>query len=266
VRRPERILYQLEESCRPEVPSILLHVYCDESYDASHTVYTLAGFLGHEDEWAGLVDQWSARCSLDGISCYHATECAGQWGEFSGLPQEKCIALNSDLITYLAKSKLAGFGISISYRDFEEISQENDRARDFLGPSPYYLGMQILVIRCCHEIKMESTDYTLAFFFDQNEEVSGRAKALYDEVRKRNPGLDTYMRSLTYADKRKLVPLQIADELAFETMKNAQGILEGRRDRKPIARLKGAKVLCSLEMLGRSGLEQIARDGKLNII
>lgn len=248
------------------MPSILLHVYCDESYDASHTIYTLAGFLAHKDEWDKLAYQWSARCSLDGISCYHATECAGQWGEFSLLPQEKCIALNSDLITYLAKSKLAGFGISISYRDFDKISQENGRALDFLGPSPYYLGMQILVIRCCHEIKMETTDYTLAFFFDQNEEASGRAKALYDKVRKRNCELDAYMGSLTYADKRKLVPLQIADELAFETMKNAQGILKGRPDRKPIARLKEARVLCSLEMLGRSELEQICRDGKLNIL
>lgn len=254
----------IKPPCEPGELSIL-HVYCDESYDASHTVYTLGGFLAHEDEWAKLAGQWSARCSLDGISCYHATECAGQWGEFSTLPQDKRIALNSDLITYLEKSKLAGFGISISYEGFEEISQENGRARDFLGPSPYYLGMQILVIRCCHEIRMESTGHSLAFFFDQNEQVSGRAKALYEEVRKRNPELSAHMRSLAYADRRKVVPLQIADELAFETMKNAQGVLEGRPDRKPIARLKRAKVLCSLEILGRSGLEQIVRDVKLNI-
>jgi hypothetical protein len=245
---------------------ILLHVYCDESYDGSHTVYTIAGFLAHENEWTKLADRWSTRCSSDRISYYHATDCAGRWGEFGHLSQNECIALNSDLITYLTESKLAGFGISISYQDFEEVSKQSTRSREVLGPSPYYLGMQILVIRCCHEVKLEAPDQSLTFFFDQNEEVGGRAKSLHDEVRKRNPELDACIGSLAYADKRELVPLQIADELAFETMKNAQGLLENRPDRKPIERLKKAKVLCSLEILNRPGLEQIVRDCKLNLV
>jgi hypothetical protein len=73
------------------------------------------------------------------------------------------------------------------------------------------------------------------------------------------------MGSLTYADRRKLVPLQAADELAFESMKNTLGWLQNRPDRMPIKRLKDARVLSSLNVLGRDGIEQIVRDGKINL-
>ena len=42
--------------------------------------------------------------------------------------------------------------------------------------------------------------------------------------------------------------------------------VEESPDRKPIERLKKAKVLCSLEMLNRPGLKLSLRDGKLNIV
>ena len=72
------------------------------------------------------------------------------------------------------------------------------------------------------------------------------------------------MGTLTYADRRRLTPLQAADEPAFEAMKNTLGWLQNRPDRMPIKRLKEARVLSSLNVLGRNGIEQIVRDGKVN--
>jgi hypothetical protein len=73
------------------------------------------------------------------------------------------------------------------------------------------------------------------------------------------------MGSLTYADRRNIIPLQAADELAFESMKNTLGWLQNRPDRMPIKRLKEARVLSSLNVLGRNGIEQIVKDGKIKL-
>jgi hypothetical protein len=85
----------------------LFHAYCDESYDDKGIVFTIAGFLAQEGEWERLADRWKARCFQDGIECYHATDCANGWGDFFPLSNETCIALNTDLITYLTETKLA---------------------------------------------------------------------------------------------------------------------------------------------------------------
>lgn len=243
----------------------LFYAYCDESYDDKGLVFTVAGFLAQEGEWAQLADRWKARCLQDGIECYHATDCANGWNDFLPLSDEICIALNTDLITYLTETRLAGFAVSISSKDFYDVISSDPKAREILGSDPYYLAFQLFVLQVCHEINQVYPEYPLAFVFEQNEKVSGRAKRVYDDVRKKNPELAACMGSLTYADRRKLVPLQTADELAFESMKNTLGWLQNRPDRMPIKRLKEARVLSSLNVLGRDGIEQIVKDGKINL-
>jgi hypothetical protein len=244
---------------------LVVIAYCDESYDDKGIVFTVAGFLAKEEEWARLADRWAARCLQDGIDCYHATDCANGWNDFLPLSNEICIALNTDLITYLTETKLAGFAVSISNKDFSDVISCAPKARTILGSDPYYLAFQLFILQVCHEINQVYPEYPLAFVFEQNEKVSGRAKRVYDDVRKKNPELAACMGTLIYADRRKLTPLQAADELAFEAMKNTLGWLQGRPDRMPIKRLKEAKVLSSLNVLGRNGIEQIVRDGKINL-
>jgi hypothetical protein len=244
----------------------VVHAYCDESYDDKGIVFTIAGFLAEEEEWSQLAGRWKARCLQDGITCYHATDCANGWGEFLPLSNKACIALNTDLITYLTETKMVGFGVSVSSKDFNEVIASDSEARVILGTDPYYLAFQLFILRVCHEIRQVYPEVPLAFVFEQNEKVSGHAKRMYDDVRKRNPECETCMGSLTYANRRHLVPLQVADELAFESMKNTHGWLKGRPDRMPIKRLKEAHILCSLDVLNRAGIENILRDGKLKLL
>lgn len=239
--------------------SPLVKVFCDESRDHLQRVFTLAGFIAEENEWARLADLWKERCLKDGIECYHATDCAGQWKHFSHLSQTQCTALNTDLITYMTETKLWGFAVSIGNQDYLSVSESSKEAKEILGSSPYVLGMQLLALRMCNELLINNPDYSLAFFFDRNEEVSGQAKMIWDELKEKNPELSPCLGSLAYDDKCRLVPLQVADELAYETMKNALAWTEGRKDRKPIVRMKEAKILHSLEFLGKKGLEGIVR-------
>jgi len=238
----------------------MIQAFCDESHDERDRVFTLAGFIGDESEWALLADKWQERCTKDGVDCYHASDCAGQWKDFAHLSDSQCIALNTDLITYMTETRLKGFAISISIPDFVKVSQSGDKARGILGPSPYFLGMQMLLLRICEDISVNNPDEPMPFVFDRNEAVSGEAKRIWDDLRAKNPRLATYMRSLTYEDKQQMIPLQVADELAFEAMKNAIAWAEERPDRRPILRMKEAGILHSSEFLGRDGLEEMARN------
>jgi hypothetical protein len=262
---------QISRMVSRDVPSesrylALIQGYCDESHDGENEVYTLAGFIAHEDEWAKVSTAWRARCLVDGISCYHATDCAGQWNDFKGLSREVCVRLNTDLITLITESHLTGFAVSICHESFAEVTRGSVKAREVLGPSPYYLAMQILVILICHELRITIEHPTLVpFFFDRNEEVSGRAKELYYDVKDRNPNLEAYMGSLTYDERCRLTPLQVVDELAFESMKNAQAHKKNRIDRKPIKRMKEAGALAKHDYLGSQELQRIVADPRLII-
>lgn len=233
----------------------LVKVYGDESEDDKGRVFTLAALVAEESEWGRLADRWKERCLRDGIECYHATDCAGQWAGFAHLTKTQCISLNADLITYITETQLWGFGVSISKQDYLAISRSSEEAKTILGSSPFFLAMQFLILSLCTEFSVNNPDYRMAFLFDQNESVSGQAKQIWDELRKKNQELANAMGSIAFHDKCNLVPLQIADEFAFEVMKNALAWTEGRRDRRPIIRMKDAKIIKRLDWLNKAGLE-----------
>jgi hypothetical protein len=197
----------------------MLRAYCDESYDGQDRIYSLAGFVGRDRDWAKLSRNWRNRCLRDKIGCYHATDCEHRLKEFKDFTPQQTIDLNTDLTTHLTNARIAGFGISIWLEDYNAVAQSSAKAKAVLGPSPYFLGMQFLVFDICAELS-EYGPSRVAFMFDQQEEFSGRAKIVYDAVREKNPSTASCMGTLKYADRRRFTPLQIADKLAYEIMKN----------------------------------------------
>lgn len=234
----------------------LIQAFCDESSDSEQEVFTVAGLLAEEDEWVVLSEEWKDRLSADGLKHYHATDCAGGYNDFRNMSQDARITLNKDLVTLMTKRRLAGFAVSVSYKDFRDLIENVDGADKVLNTHPYFIASQLLILRICNEIAREHpTEYGLAFYFEENESVSGQAKQIYDDLRRKNTDIAKHMGSLVYVGKRRMIPLQVADELAFEAMKNAQGYVKNKPDRIPIKRMFEAKILCSLEYLDRVGME-----------
>jgi uncharacterized phage-like protein YoqJ len=196
--------------------------YCDESYDKDSRIYSLAGFIGRDKEWKEISRLWHNRCLKDKIECYHSADCDGAYGDFAGFSKQQIIDLNTDLVSILVKQGgIVGFGMSILLEDHKRFLESSEKALRVLGNKhPYFLGMEYLVSDFANEIRKAEKNYTIAFIFDQQEEFQGQAKQLYDNVRIQNPDLAKYMGTLTYADKNRFRPLQIADKLTYEVMKN----------------------------------------------
>jgi hypothetical protein len=237
----------------------VIRAFCDESYDGESKIYTVAGFVARNKEWADLSKRFKRRCLTDSIECYHSADCEGGYGDFKHLSKPQRVKLNTDLIDEILKTEIVGFAASIILDDYRKVAASSGKAKRFLGQSPYFMAMQIFIICMCGEILEDRPNYRVVFYFDQQEEFSGRAKKLYDEVRIKNPHTAPCMGPLIYADKKKFVPLQIADKLAYEAMKNMLNLRYDpqRRERIALTRMLEGKKIQSLKYLDQKTLQLI---------
>jgi hypothetical protein len=237
----------------------VIRAYCDESYDGQSRIYTIAGFAARDKEWARAAKAWKIRCLQDAIQCYHSADCDGGYGDFKALSKERIVALNTDLIDVIVGVRLVGFATCIILEDYRKVAASCDKAKRILGASPYFMAMQVFLVSVCGEIQEDRPNYRVAFVFDQQEEFSGRAKQFYDEVKRKNPNTARCMGSSTYADKRRFVPLQIADKLAYEAMKNMLNLKYDpeRKERIALTRMKAGRVIQTLNYLDEQMLQRI---------
>ena len=219
----------------------------------------LAGFVARDKEWTSLSRRWKNRCLRDGIQFDHAADCEGAFGQFKHLSKSQIVELNRDLITEILNTRIVGWGTSLVLEDYHALLDSSERARNMFGTSPYFLVMQTLLVTVCGEIRDDRPNYRAAFVFDQQEEFSGRAKQMYDQVRQKNPNIAPCMGTLTYADKERFTPLQVADKLAYEIMKDLlnRRYDPTRKERVALARMKEGKVIQTINYLDRDSLRMI---------
>ena len=116
-----------------------------------------------------------------------------------------------------------------------------------LGEEPYLIAYQVLLskiglmVKEFNEAQGEGYQrHMVAFIFDMNEEMKYRVLTQYDRFQAANPESSTWMASLTFADDKKVLELQAADNLAFEIRKDCFNRLFDRErpERKALTRLK----------------------------
>lgn len=241
--------------------------YFDESYKESR-VYAIGGYIARTRDWEKVSRKWKNRRLRDGVQCFHAAECeSGHSRNFSHLSKEQRVCLKADLIELVNENEnLGGFGAAVIMEDFYRVRDSSERARAVLGPEPYFLCFQMVLSGICKEFEAHDAGPGMktALVFEQQDEVSGRAMGLYDRFKRLNSSYAPRLGTLTYASRTRCVPLEMADNLAYETMKE---ILNRRYDparprRKAMERmisrirsivLMTAKELQELALLGRVG-------------
>jgi hypothetical protein len=157
--------------------------------------------------------------SIDQIRCFHATDCESGYGEFKNLPKEQRTKLKAALIQIIHEHEdLGGFGAAIIIEDFVKVRDSSNRARQVLGPDPYFLCFQVLLISICEEFEDHDAGpgMKVACIFEDQKEFSGRSKGLLGKFRVINPRYSARLGTVTYAGKTEFVPLEIADNLAYE--------------------------------------------------
>lgn len=220
----------------------MIRGYFDESYK-DHRVYAIGGYIGRDRDWRAVSRQWRNRRLKDGVQCFHAVDCENGHGEFENLGKDGRVRLKTDLIQIVdAHENLGGFSSAVIIEDFYKVRGTSERAKQVLGPSPYFLCFQILLSDVCVALEKAQAGpgVRVAYVFEEQEEFSGRAQQLFNQFKAINQTYAPKIGTVKYVGKHQSVPLELADNLAYETMKE---ILNHRYDPARPRRISMAKMI-----------------------
>jgi hypothetical protein len=200
---------------------------------AGSKVLTIAGFIGEEDAFVDLDQQWEK--VLDDprwptrLSEFHNVDCVHGDGEFreGGWNYAERLALYGDLTRVIVevgeRHTLLPIGAGVVTAVFSKIAKTDLDllVAEGLG-TPFDLTFQLLLQQVIHRAAEHWPNEGLGFLYDQgNRPEAERFRALFKEYAARFH-LGDVLHSCGQADSRDFTPLQAADLFAFGTMHLAQ--------------------------------------------
>lgn len=203
---------------------------------------SLAGLLAPRTDWNRVWVAWKAELDTEGLDEFHATECEGAQRQFRGWPRSKIDAFQRRLIDLVVDPANGIISYSTSL-NLSAYSALRPRLQSFLrfpsglsvsGPvgDPYFILFQQLIEMTVRDdyVRDLPTEETVGFTFDRHQ-LAPRAKAI-SEAMWRFREFGPRIRGTGFMNKREIVPLQVADLLAYETFRfESETHLEGRPER-----------------------------------
>lgn len=198
-----------------KVERCMILAYGDDSADEKRErVCSVASVVGSWPAWRLLEREWLIR--TNGIP-FHATDCETNHGVYRNNSNAENKALYKDLATMVANSHLYGVGIAIDLKAMNDVfpgAEEISYYRAFLEI------MQVMT-RAAKE-GGEIADIT----FDMRLDTVPNLAMLYGSVRENEPDWSPYLADeLHFAYSRNQPRLQVADLIAYETMKALDNVV-----------------------------------------
>jgi uncharacterized protein DUF3800 len=196
--------------------------YFDESGDPSNTeVMTIAGLVARAKDWERFEGKWMRTLRRFHLSEFHMSEYENRQGEFSKLDNDQRVKLVAELAAILKNTIVFAVANSLPIQAWKDILGKEIEAKR--GRGEYLMTYIMLFDSCLLTIAEEvilPPEKTIACVFDQNSVAQHFSSAYYQALLGVR-GYKSVFGSITYADRRKIVPLQAADMLAYEGYKHA---------------------------------------------
>lgn len=203
----------------------LVEFYADESYSEERSsLFCVAGYLFEKDQAIRFERRWQSMLDRHCLIQFHMTDCAHRHGEYEKLCAEQCDDAAREAISIIVETAAYGFVTSVDSQDYAQIMQplSKDRISDY----------SFCLIQCLMGVaawvKKTNFDGDIAYMFEaghtHQKDASNAMATIYADSATR----ERY-RILTYgfSPKRKVLPLQAADILAWhwllETYRRGQG-------------------------------------------
>src|SRR5215469_12235012 len=183
----------------------------------------------------------------------------------SSAEKNRLTEVKTKFVTLANSADLLGIAVAIVAEDFNKLIAEDPKNAERIGGDPYSLAYKALLmdagLMMGYVNKKWGSAHVLAPIFDENEEVSGRAKQMYDEFRKENPQVSKWLVGMSYERDTRFLVLQAADNLAYEVNKwlfNAKYDAK-RKERRAMTRL--LERVYKIAQFDRRVLEEILLRG-----
>ena len=194
--------------------------FADESgIHKESKIFVLAGYLAPEELWSEFSAEWHRVLNEHGIGVFHATDCNANEGEFKQFEDkrtERNIFVAELLETLSSRSQIKPFYAGVVVEDYEQIIRPVMRPDD---EPPYYVCMKWVLAEVAFfmdHMHVPSSEI-VACVFDRQKKFSEKALTMFDEMVED----ETWERrerfdSIAFGSKRRFIPLQAADALAFD--------------------------------------------------
>jgi hypothetical protein len=190
-----------------------LRAYCDESGTEGND-FVIAGYVAPASEWQKLETPWNEALQLAGLSEFKMSDCEMGTGEFAGRTDRP--ELQALFIALIRSIDARGFAARIDLATYLTV-RERIAAGLRQGYDPAYLrtfDMEVQFITSVLDASVPK-DERIAFIFDQQDEFAFKANQIYANMLQSHAQRDR-LGPLSFADSKRLPPLQAADMLAYE--------------------------------------------------
>ncbi len=221
-----------------------LHAYSDESETPSR-MFCVAGFVAPLSEWERLDAPWTKALRQFSLAEFKMADCVQGQGQFLNRKLYDRLRAQSRFLDLLSSVRVEAFAAAIDLNAYNEVASTIEELRALGFEKPYYLAFQQQVEAIANGCSHYPPGEQVGFFFDEQKEYQGKAKELYDSV-KRSTNLDFIGRlgTIAFVDSAKYPGIQAADLFAYETKRHIAEVLEAKgRPRKQWMKLRHGRSI-----------------------
>jgi hypothetical protein len=217
---------------------MILAVYGDDSADRGRgNVLTVGAFMGFPGMFVEAERKWDVLLKKHNLEYFKASECQARDGQFHPnrlmmdprAAQTFAEIVRHELGKILTEEHLGGIAMSLDMKAFRKVLAEQADAKVIFGSDPYIYMFKRLIIDCIHRMNVEHPEdpekkddrayqmlrtMPLAFVFDDHshwQEAEESYRLLRDD-----PYISPRLGSISHANDKKVLPLQMADLCAYE--------------------------------------------------
>jgi hypothetical protein len=248
---------------------VLIQAYIDESIGKNRT-FALGCAIAKDSTWARINHDWKrclqrknsqlTRQSRPRFSRYHATYCESRLGEFEGWDVPEKNAFVAELISIVNRHHVHIVGFTLYLEDLAEFYPQFEKE---IEKAAYGALATLLFPEIVEQASQISRQPAIKLVYEHGD-VTQNMQYAYDSMKLNKPFAELFVS--VEKDNWKAIPLQIADLIAFETMKdrdNQKGAVIRDRRRSLDAILGGKLTGAKGFHFGRDGLQRLVSERKV---
>ena len=200
----------------PDYHSIaMLEAYVDDSgtHEGSRAA-VVAAFVASREQWARFESDWRRMLAEQGLSAFRMSDFENGWGEFRDWDPVRRQKVREFVFTTIKIRTQCRMATGIEVEAIRAVVPPSDDTR------PYFWCVIELLKHIARWAGKYAPGQNIAYVFEDGTQGKGQIMEALDYVRRhRETWAKYHIASYAFGDKRKVVPLQAADVLAYECYK-----------------------------------------------
>jgi hypothetical protein len=217
--------WSLSWQARPERLYMAMKGFFDESgtHGTESPVVIVGGFIASVEQWDAYERDLSTLMGEYGVDKFHAKDLRQTKGDFKGWPRAKKAKFNSRFLQMADRHLACGVSTVLSSEAYTRIYRAGTAIQKASPDSQYGLCVRAALWKSIVLMKGRRADWPLNFVFEMGTRHEAEASAIFfDEKENLLAEYREMFGSVTFETKAVL-PLAIADSLAYAIFRNSAG-------------------------------------------